>query len=119
MEEMSEYLISSAHTLVAAVQQRKFTSSRWEEGRREKTAEGECSGTTVAERDGRSQGAQEREVERKNSKGGIGKGPRAKNNISLCFLLVNQKWIFMVKVFSNKFITNQSVQLLISFFGVR
>jgi len=45
----------------------------------------------VAERDGRSQGAQEREVERKNSKGGIGKGPRAKNNISLCFLLVNQK----------------------------
>jgi len=45
----------------------------------------------VAERDGRSQVAREREVERKNSKGGIGKGPRAKNNISLCFLLVNQK----------------------------
>ena len=51
----------------------------------------ECMGTMVAERDGRSQVAREREVERKNSKGGIGKGPRAKNNISLCFLLVNQK----------------------------
>jgi len=47
----------------------------------------------VAERDGRSQVAREREVERKNSNGGIGKlkGQGQKNNISLCFLLVNQK----------------------------